>query len=160
MNYDQVLFELRKQRNPKNVEGMARFGINPTNTLGVSIKVLREIAKRVRKEEKDGEKRHQLALRLWASSIHEGRILATIIDPPELVTENQAESWVEDLDSWDICDGFCMNLIDKTKFAYQKAMKWAKREEEYIRRAGFATMAALSVHDKDAPDTKFEKFFL
>ena len=68
------------------------------------------------------------------------------------------ESWVKDFNSWDICDQCCSNLLDKTKFAYQKAFEWSKREEEFIKRAGFVLMAALSVHDKKATDKGFEKF--
>ncbi len=159
MKSEEIISELKKRKNQKNIDGMSKFGINPVNTLGVSVGVLRETAKRIKKEEKEKKKLHQIALQLWSSGIHEARILATIVDTPELVTENQIEDWVKDLDSWDVCDGLCMNLVDKTPFAYQKAKDWAKRDDEFIRRAGFATMASLAIHDKQASDKKFEEFF-
>lgn len=138
--------------NPANVAGMARYGINPANTLGISIPALRSMAKEIGKD-------HVLAQELWASGIHEARILAAFIDDPRQVTEAQMEQWVEDFDSWDVCDQVCGNLFDRTPFAYQKALEWTGREEEYVKRAGFALMAWLAVHDKKAGDERFEIFF-
>jgi len=137
--------------NPKNVEGMARFGINPKNTYGVSIPEIRALAKKIGKD-------HSLAQQLWSSGIHEARILAGLIDEAKLVNEEQMEKWVKDFDSWDVCDQVCMNLFDKTKFAYEKAIEWSKRKEEFVKRAAFAMMASLAVHDKKAKDEDFLKF--
>ncbi len=152
MKVNQVLKKLKSMSNPKNVEDMARFGINPRNTLGISIYVLRKIAKEIGKN-------HQLAQQLWNSGIHEARTLASMIDEPEKVTEKQMEKWVKDFDSWDVCDQVCGNLFDRTKFAYPKAFEWSKRKEEFVKRAGFVLMATLSVHDQEAKDKKFEQFF-
>lgn len=138
--------------NPENVAGMARFGINPRNTLGVSIPLLRDLAKKIGKD-------HDLAQKLWATGIHEARLLAGFIDDWRLVTTAQMEKWAQDFDSWDICDQACSNLFDRTQFAYQKAKDWTKRPEEFVKRAGYVLMAALSVHDKKAPDLVFLKFF-
>ena len=142
---------LKKLANARNVEGMARFGINSRNTLGVNIPVLRRIAR-------DHRNDHNLALQLWKTDIHEARLLAGFIDDPASVTEKQIEAWVRDFDSWDICDLVCGNLFDKTPFAYRIAEVWPDREEEYVKRAGFVMMAVLSVHDKKAPDSVFMKF--
>ncbi len=75
-----------------------------------------------------------------------------------MVTDMQMESWVKDFDSWDVCDQCCSNLFDKTKFAHQKAVEWSKREDEFVKRAGFTLMATLAVHDKKAADEEFLKF--
>jgi len=96
---------------------------------------------------------------LWASGLHEARILASMIDDPRLVSEHQMETWVKDFDSWDICDQVCGNLFDKTPSAFQKAVEWCHREPEFVRRAGFVMMAELAVHDKQAPDEVFLPFF-
>jgi 3-methyladenine DNA glycosylase AlkD len=95
---------------------------------------------------------------LWESGIHEARILASFVDDPRLVSERQMELWVRDFDSWDVCDQCCSALFDKTPFAYSKAAEWGRREEEFVKRAGFALMAALSVHDKKAADAAFLAF--
>ena len=130
---------------------MARFGINPENAYGVSIPDLRKMAKEIGKD-------HALAQQLWASGIHELRILASMIDEAKIVTGAQMESWVKDFDSWDVCDQCCSNLFDKTQIAYQKAGAWSKREQEFVKRSGFVLMATLAVHDKKAADKEFLKF--
>jgi len=151
MRCEDIIKKLENEANPINVAGMARFGINPDKTLGVSIPFLRKLAKEIRKN-------HDLAKELWLSGIHEARILAGLIDDPDRVTEKQMDQWVEDFDSWDVCDLVCSNLFDKTRFAYKKAFEWTTRDDEFVKRAGFVMMAALSVHDKKASDREFEKF--
>ena len=131
MEIDDIITRLKSLSNPKSVEGMARFGINPEKTLGVSIPALRKLAK-------DIGKSHDLAQQLWDTGIHEARILAGMIDEPEKVDVSQMEQWVRDFDSWDVCDQCCMNLFDKTGFAYHKAIEWSSRKEEFVKRAGFA----------------------
>ncbi len=151
MHYKNILQQLELLSNPEAVAGMARFGISSSNTYGVSIPALRKMAREIGKD-------HALAQQLWSSGIHEARILAGMIDVPELVTEEQMESWASDFDSWDVCDQVCSNLFDKNGFAYQKAIEWSDREEEFIKRAGFVLMAALAVHDKKANNETFLKF--
>jgi 3-methyladenine DNA glycosylase AlkD len=151
VDVDAVLKKLKSLSDPKAVEGMARFGINQKNTYGVSIPNLRSMTKKIGRN-------HVLAQQLWSSGIHEARILASMIDALEMVTEEQMERWVKDFDSWDVCDQCCSNLFDKTEFAYRKAVEWSKRREEFVKRAGFVLMAALTVHDKKATDKEFLKF--
>lgn len=152
MKATEVIAILKAHANPLNVEGMVRFGINSDNLLGISIPFLRQLAKEIGKD-------HDMAQQLWESGIHEARILAAFVDKPEWVTEEQMEAWVADFDSWDVCDQVCGNLFDKTPWAYEKALAWAEREEEFVRRAGFAIMAMLAVHDKKATDEQLAQFF-
>lgn len=151
MQYREILRNLQALSNPGNVAGMARFGINPRHTYGISIPHLRSMAKQIGAD-------HRVAEQLWASGIHEARILASMVERPEFVSEAQMESWVRDFDSWDICDQCCMNLFRKTKFAHRKAAQWSKRKEEFVKRAGFVLMATLAVHDFEARDQAFVKF--
>ena len=151
MKYNEVISKLKSLADPEAVKGMARFGINPNKTLGISIPHLRALAKKTGRN-------HSLALQLWASGIHEARILAGLIDQPEKVTEKQMDKWVEDFDSWDVCDGVCMNLFDRLASAPKKAVAWSKRKEEFVKRAGFALMACLAWHRKDMPDREFIRF--
>ena len=159
MNDKEVIRYLKSisNKNEKDLAGMARFGINTENALVISIPKLRQYAKTVIKNESP-KNRHEIAINIWNSKIHEARILAGFIDDPYLVTEKQIEKWVKDFDSWDVCDLVCSNLFDKTKFAYQKAEEWSKRKEEFVKRAGFVLMAALSVHDKKMEDKPFLDF--
>jgi 3-methyladenine DNA glycosylase AlkD len=149
---EEVIKKLKKLSSPKSLEGMARFGINPNKALGISIPNLRKLAKEIGKN-------HKLALQLWKSGIHEARILAGLIDEVDKVTKKQMDLWIKDFDSWDVCDLVCANLFDKTPFAFRKAIEWTKRKKEFEKRAGFALMACLAWHDKEASDNKFLKFF-
>jgi 3-methyladenine DNA glycosylase AlkD len=137
-----VMDELRKRGRPEAVTGMARFGIQTGKALGVSIPQLREVAKQAGTND-------ELAQKLWKTGIHEARILASMIDDPKKVSEDQMERWGTDFDSWDVVDGCCGNLFDKTEFAIRKAHEWSKRNEEYVKRAAFVLMAEMAVRDKN-----------
>ncbi len=151
MQYDEILKKLKSLSNPKAMQGMAKYGITPERTYGVSIPHLRKIAQEIGKD-------HGLARKLWESNIRETRILASMVDDPALATEEQLEKWVQEFDYWEICDQVCQNLFTYTKCAYQKAREWSKRDEEFVKRAGFALMAWLAFKDKKAKDEQFEKF--
>lgn len=147
----EILERLKAQADPTAVTGMARFGINSKNTYGVSMPSLRRMAR-------ESGKSHSLALELWRTGIHEARIMAALIDVPEKVTGTQMDRWANDFDSWDVCDQCCSNLFAKTEVAYEKACEWSSARKEFVRRAGFALMAALAVHDKQASNFQFLKF--
>ena len=127
---------------------MARFGIDTGRAVGVTVTELRRFARDLGHD-------HELAGALWASGVHEARLLASLVDEPALVSEAQMEAWVADLDSWDVCDGVCGNLFDRTSFALDKAVEWSSREAEFEKRAAFALMASAAVHRKDLPDAAF-----
>jgi 3-methyladenine DNA glycosylase AlkD len=155
MTKEDILGELKRlgNRTKRNLEGMARFGIRPkTEIYCVSIPKIRKLAKSIGKN-------NDLALELWNTNVHEARILAGLIAEPNKATNKQLEKWVSDFDSWDICDLVCSNYIDKTKFAVKKIPVWAKRKEEFVKRTAFTLMATLSVHDKNAKNEEFLKFF-
>ncbi len=143
-----VLRKLETLSNPEAVKGMTKFGISAKNTYGVSIPILRNMAKAIGVN-------HTIADQLWASDIHEARILASMVDDPKVLTEQQLERWVKDFDSWDVCDQVCMNLFEKSPLAWKKIIDWSKREEEFVKRAAFALIACLAWHDKKSDDERF-----
>lgn len=146
----QLVEKLKAFGTPEHLEGMVKFGINANKTLGVSIPNIRSLAR--------GRRDHQLALDLWATGYHEARILAAFVDDPVQVTPDQMDTWTADFVSWDVCDQACISLFDKTPHAVKKALDWSGRQEEFVKRAGFALMAALAWHDKKAPDEEFLQF--
>jgi 3-methyladenine DNA glycosylase AlkD len=146
-----ILAHLEGMENPEAAAAMSRYGINSANTYGVAIPKLRVLAKEIGKD-------HEVALGLRGSRIHEARILACFADQPELFTEQQIEGWVQDFDSWDVCDRCCSALIDKLAWARTKALERSTRQEEYVKRAGFALMVALAVHDKQPGNDDFMPF--
>lgn len=148
---DQLVDKLKAFSTHEHLAGMVQYGINVNNTMGVSIPDIRSLAR--------GRRDHQLAQDLWATGIHEARILAIFVEDPGLVTPEQMDSWAADFDSWDVCDQACISLFDKTPHAANKAIEWSGRQEEFVKRAGFALMAALAWHDKKRPDETFKQFF-
>jgi len=134
------------------VEGMARFGITPAQTFGVKQPELKALAKEIGKD-------HQLAQELWAEGIRETQMLAVYIDDPKQVTEGQMEAWALDFDTWEACDNCITHLFQKTPFAFAKAIEWAERGEEFVKRAGFVLMARIAVADKKATDEDFSPFY-
>ena len=147
MTLKEIVSLLESWRDPKNIAGMALFGISAKGTLGVPVPKLRGLARKIKTD-------HALALGLWETGIHEARLLATMIADADRITPAQADAWTADFDSWDTCDQACMNLYRRTPFAWKKACAWARSEEEFVRRAGFALMAALAA-GKAASDAKF-----
>ena len=144
----EILDRLKAKASLANVKGMARFGIAVEKRLGVSVPEMRRLAKVTGRD-------HGLALKLWKTGFAEARIVASMIADPDLLAEKDMDRWVEGIDSWDVCDQVCMNLFEKTRFARRKIVEWSEREEEFVRRAGYALLACLAWHDKEAPDSDF-----
>jgi 3-methyladenine DNA glycosylase AlkD len=149
---NEILARLNALADPRNVEGQQRFGIRAAGQLGVSMPQVRALAK-------GRQRSHALALELWATNIHEARILASLVDEPQALTRGQMEAWAADFDSWDVCDQVCMNLFGPHPLASEMALAWPHRPEEFVRRAGFVLMAVQAVHRKDLPDAAFESYF-
>lgn len=141
-----VLARLQETGDPAAMKGRARFGI-PEEGFGVSLPKLRRLAKELGHDA-------PLARGLWASGVHDARLLATLVMPPDALAREEAEAWLADVRSWDLCDGVCLNVVDKTAWAWDAAVAWVARPEEWVKRAGFATMAGLALHRKDAPDAR------
>ncbi|MFN2197521.1 MAG: DNA alkylation repair protein [Anaerolineales bacterium] len=148
----QVLKELHALANPEAADGLSAFGIQGAQLLGIRIPELRRMARQIGKDQ-------VLADGLWASGIHEARILASMIAEPVRMPQDKMDAWAADFDSWDVCDQCCGNLFVRTPWAHEQALVWSERPEEFVKRAGFALMAYLAVHDKNADEAEFEPFF-
>ncbi len=153
----EVVAEFQSRRDEKALAGMARFGINVDKAYGWTVPEVRALGKRIVTEVgRQNPARHALALELWQTGIHEARLLAGMVDLAALVTAEQMDAWALDLDSWDVCDQLCLNLFVAAAPAWDKALEWSARDEEFVKRAGFALMAVFAVHDKKAADSRFQ----
>lgn len=148
MTCAEVLARLKAFADPRVKSQMAHFGVHAKIAYGVTTPNLRAVARQAGKS-------HTLAAQLWTSGIHEARILAGFVGEPAKVTAAQMERWARDFDTWDIVDGTCCHLFAFAAPAWAKAIAWSRREEEFIKRAAFALMAYLALHDKQAPDSQF-----
>jgi 3-methyladenine DNA glycosylase AlkD len=143
-----VLAWLERRGSKRNRDGMARYGIVAPKVFGVSVGTLRAYAKRLGPD-------HALAAALWATGWYEARMLAAFVDEPARVTPAQMDRWAGAFDNWAICDTVCFHLFDRTPYAWAKVRAWAPRKEEFVRRAAFALLASLVVHDKTAGDAPY-----
>ncbi len=144
----EILKQLRAWGSAENVAGMARFGITVSDAYGVPMGKVKELAKELGKD-------HARALELWQTGNREARLLAAFTADPKQLTRAEMDRWARDFDSWDICDGCAIHLFRKSPLAWEQALKWTQQKPEFIRRAGFAMIATLAVHDKKAPDETF-----
>lgn len=129
-----------------------RYGVHTKNALGVNMRDMLAIAKKIGVN-------HRLALALWQTGSYEARMVASMIDDPALVTSAQMERWCKDFDNWGICDTVCFKLFDRTPHAWEKIWKWAASDSEFVKRAGFALLWALSLHDKSKASEPFARAF-
>lgn len=150
MTSNDVLAWLEANRSREGVQSMAHYGIPNGNAFGIAVGALKKKAKALGAD-------HRLALELWKTGKYEARVLAAEIADPAQLTEDDMDRWCADFDSWAICDHTCFSLFDKTPYAWTKVHEWAPRPEEFVRRAAFALIWALSVHDKTSPDAVFEE---
>jgi 3-methyladenine DNA glycosylase AlkD len=150
---EEILKRLRDGAQPDAKATLERVGITARQTYGWPVPALRDLAKETGRD-------HTLAQQLWATGILDARILAALVDEPERVTPRQMERWARDFDSWAVCDACCSNLFDRTPYAHVKVRAWSGRKEEFVKRAAFALIAALAVHEKDGDDEPFRAFLL
>jgi len=152
MELEEIIQFFEENKNENNIAGMDRFGIDCDKVYGIKMDAIRKLAKKIGKD-------HDLALQLWEHGYHESRILATIIEEKDEVDDDQLEEWVNDFDTWDICDQACINLFVNTPKAISKIPSWATSEKEFVKRAAFSLIAVMAVHDKKSKDSYFESFF-
>lgn len=146
----EVLEWLERRGTKRDRDGMARFGIVAKKAFGVPVGTLQQLARRLGRD-------HELALALWQTGWYEARMLTAFVDEPARVTAAQMDRWARDFDSWALVDTLCMHLFDRTPHAWAKVRAWSTRRGEYQKRAAFALLASLALHDKQSPDGPFEE---
>ena len=145
---DEALAALRAQARPDQLDAMARFGLTGDGRLGLAVPTLRALAKAFKRD-------HELALALWDTGIPDAQILAGMVAEPARFTAEQMDHWVAGMRAWDVCDQACLNAFVKSPLAWDAIPRWAAREAEFERRAGFSLLAVAAVHQKTRPDSDF-----
>lgn len=143
-----ILATLERRGTKRNREGMARYAIIAPKVFGVSVATIRDIGKRTGRS-------HELAEALWQTGWYEARMLAPFVDEPARVTPAQMDRWARDFDNWAICDALCFHLFDRTPHAWRKIEQWSGRRAEFVRRAAFALLASVALHDRTTPNAPF-----
>jgi 3-methyladenine DNA glycosylase AlkD len=145
-----TLAALKKLSSKRVLKGMSRYGLPQQNALGVSVSNIQKLAKKIGRD-------HELALGLWETGVYEARMLTAFVDEPARVTSAQMDRWCRDFDNWGIVDTLCFKLWDQVPHAWTKVRKWSTSRGEFQKRAAFALLGCLALHDEDAPDEKFLK---
>ena len=139
---------LERRGTQKNRDGMARYAIVAKKVFGVSMTSMKSLAKELGRD-------HALSQALWKTGWYEARMLASLVGDPARVTPAQMETWAKGFDNWAVCDTATFALWDRSPHAWPKVRQWSKRKEEFVKRASFAMLASLTVHDKKAPDENY-----
>ena len=148
MTVPDILAWLERKGTKRNRDGMARYAIVAPKAYGVSVGDLRALGKKLGRDQK-------LAEALWKTGWYEARMLATFVADPARVTPALMDRWARDFDNWAICDTACFHLFDRTPHAFRKIRQWSSRREEFVKRAAFALLASVALHDKKGPDAPF-----
>jgi 3-methyladenine DNA glycosylase AlkD len=141
---------LERRGTRRNRDGMARYGIVASRVFGVPVATIRRLARRLGRS-------HELAAALWDTGWYEARLLAAFVDEPQRVTPAQMDRWARELENWADCDTVCFHLFDRTPHAFRKVAQWSRRREEFVRRAAFALLASLALHDRSRGDEPFAR---
>jgi 3-methyladenine DNA glycosylase AlkD len=144
----ELLKALERQGTKAYKDGLTRYGIVAPKAFGVSMNAIHALAKRTGKN-------HALAAALWKTGWYEARLLAAFVAEPERVTPAEMDRWADDFDNWAVCDTACFHLFDRTPHAFKKVTAWSKRREEFVKRAAFALLASVALHDRTTPDAEF-----
>jgi len=145
---DTALAWLERHSTRRDRKNLTRFGITATRAFGVSMANIQRLAKTIGRD-------HDLAAALWQTGWYEARLLTAFVDEPARVTPRQMDRWCRDFDNWGICDTLAFHLFDRTRYAWAKVDAWHDRREEFVRRAAFALLASLALHDKQSGDDAF-----
>lgn len=146
-----VVSVLKSLSTPEHFAKLSHFGIKDDKALGVKMPLIRQLAKKIAKN-------HVLALELWDTEIHEARILASFVEDPYLMTEKQFDSWVNDFDSWDLCD-VCVDLLAETSFGLRKIVEYSTHPKEFVKRTAFSLMCQYAFYDKRMTNEMYYPFF-
>ncbi|MFL5327871.1 MAG: DNA alkylation repair protein [Gemmataceae bacterium] len=150
VSVESVVASLKRLGSQKVRDGLARFGLPSENAFGISMGEIQKLAKQIGKN-------HALAIQLWESEHYEARLLAAYVAEADKLTPGQMDRWIKDFDSWGLCDTVCFVLFDRTPHAFRKVTQWAKKKAEFEKRAAFALLASLALHDKKTGDEPFAK---
>lgn len=146
----EAIAALKSRATEATRSGMTRYAIPNDKALGVAMRDVQAVAKLYRRD-------HALAEALWQTDIYDARMLACYIDDPAAVTSAQMDRWVRSIDNWAHCDTVCFALFDRTPHAWAKIEQWATRRDEFVKRAAFALLASVALHDKSGDDANFRR---
>ena len=150
--YQKLLSMVKLRKNGDVADLMNSKGIKYKLNWGVSLVELRQMAAQF-------EPDHLLALKLWNKQWRETMILATLLDEPAKVTEEQMDFRTKSFENTEIAEITSTHLWVKSKFAFIKALEWCRGKKFHVHYTGIHLMGRLAITEKKALDEMFEPFF-
>lgn len=131
-----VLNELEEAGTAQNRKVYARHGVQG-EMFGVSFAVLRKMGKRLSSDS-------ELAAVLWATGNHDARVLACMIDDPDVVAKADLVKRAGELCNYIVVDEFAA-LVAKTPFAAEFARRWKASRNEWLGALSWTLVAHLAL---------------
>lgn len=145
----EALAALEAQSEARIRDGLSRYGIvTGERVIGVPMAAIQKVAKSLGRDA-------ALAEALWATRVYEARMLSAYVGDPALLTPEQMDRWTREVDNWATCDTLCFKLFDRSPHAFAMVDRWAGDPAEFVRRAAFALLASLALHDRKSGDEQF-----
>ncbi|NDF56071.1 MAG: hypothetical protein EB145_18145 [Proteobacteria bacterium] len=134
-----VLEELRRVGKPATAVIYRRHGAHD-ETWGVTYADLKRVAKSLRG-------RSALAEPLWASGIHDARVLATMIVSPEALSRATFDDWISGARCRATANAVA-DVVSHRADAHGIARQWIGTQDEWAGVAGWSAMASLAMGNR------------
>lgn len=150
--FKQIIRTIPSMQNGITAESMTNRGIIYEKNWGISLVDLKSFASNFNKD-------HLLALKLWNKKWRETMILATIIDVPNEISEEQMDYWVKTAQNTEIVEQMVTNLFTFSPFSFVKSLEWCRGKKFLVKYAGLLMMGRLALTSANDIDEMFESFF-
>lgn len=128
--------DLRRAMNGVIANSMREKGIVYKLNFGVALPEIKEIA---RKYDKDAA----LAEALWQEDIREFNILATLLQPVDSFSSDQAKRWISEIPYQEVAEQLCVNLLKELPYAEHLVLEYFFKEKRFDRIVAFLLAAQL-----------------
>ncbi|MEO9782490.1 MAG: DNA alkylation repair protein [Sedimentitalea sp.] len=159
MNSDDLLITLAQQGDAAKASQMARYHKANRRYLGVGNPILNDLARDLR-QDLSLDARIALARDLWATDVHEIRILAAKLFTQARIRPDEdvwslIQSWVPDCDAWAIADHVCMAgqkrlVADPTRLDTVEG--WTRSDHMWTRRAALVITLPWTKQNHPKPE--------
>lgn len=149
--FQEIFKKIQILRNGETHQEMKNFGLNYQKALGATIVNLREIGKQY-------QQNHLLAHKLWTKGFRESKILASMLEEPDKVTEDQLERWFAEMDSNELLEQASMNLFQHLPNISDLVIDWMKSGNSAKQVCAVMTVGRIAMVNQEMKDQLFVDF--
>ena len=148
LTYDEAMAALEAAGTEQTRKTYLRHGASEP-LFGVKFGDLRPLARKIGTD-------HGLAEALWASGNADARLLACMVADPSEVSEDELDTWLEDIDTYFLVDTFVAEIASRTPGCLQRAERWIASDRDRTAQAGWDLMNYVALSDEEVADDYFE----